>query len=89
MLVLACAWAAVAVTVWWLEFTRLHLKLRIGRFQPFNRKPFNCAPCLPVWLFAAFLAFAIYQGRVELVCYVGTAATTGIIAPIMIKKIRQ
>lgn len=53
-------------------------------WYPFNRKPFNCEPCLPFWLFAVFLPTAIYQ--CEAVAILAAACSAGIITEQIIKR---
>lgn len=98
---LVALWAAVAVTLYSVEFARLHLLLRIrkpghrgGRqngvnafWYPLNRKPFNCEACLPVWLFAVFFHLAIYG--CSYVAFVACAFTAGILTPMILKLIRR
>lgn len=88
--VFASFFAAIAVTIYWIEFTRLYLTIWINGKQPFNRKPFNCEACLPFWLFAAFLPIAIYTYIATMILLVlAMACTAGIVAPLILKQIRK
>lgn len=80
--VLLTLWASLALTIYLIEFVRWH------RLWPvFDRKPFNCEVCLPVWLFAVLLPTAIYPCPYPL--YIAAAATAGIVTPLLIKLIRS
>jgi hypothetical protein len=57
-------------------------------YYPLNRKPFNCEACLPVWLVAVFLPFAIYKCTL-IISGVALAFTAGIVTPIVIKQIHK
>lgn len=77
------AWAAIAFTIYWIDFARIPAKI-----NALNRKPFNCEACLPIWAFAVFLVLAIYVCQ-YIPATIGAACTAGIITPIIIKKISK
>lgn len=74
-------WAAIAVSIYWIEYVR-----GPQRISWLNRKPFNCEACLPFWLFAIFYAIAIY-GYGAACGLIAAACTAGIITPIIIRLI--
>lgn len=80
--ILIAFWASIAVTLYWLEYLR-----GPARFKWFNRKPFNCEACLPVWLFAVFFHLAIYT--CNHVAFIACAFTAGIVTPMILKLIRR
>jgi hypothetical protein len=87
---LISAWAAVSFSLYFQEFTRLYTKIRILGWQPFNRKPFNCEACLPFWLVAAFLPFAIYvHYGVPTLAALATGCSAGIITALITKKVSK
>lgn len=83
-------WAAIAFTIYFQEYARLHLKIRVRGCQPFNRKPFNCETCLPFWLTAVFLLFAIYvRASLQAIAALALACTAGIITERLISYLRK
>lgn len=76
-------WAAVSAAIYLIEFVRWHKHI-----PPINRKPFNCEACLPVWLIAVFLLFAIYMGPLPVIG-IAVMSTAGILTPLLIKLIQK
>lgn len=98
---LVALWAAIAVTIYWLDYVRGPQRFRIKKpsrsttfftkpptyWRPLDRKPFNCEACLPVWLFAVFFHAAIY--KCNHVAFIAVACTAGIVTPMLLKQIRK
>lgn len=75
-------WAAVAFTIYWLEYFRGPHK-----FPALDFKPLNCECCLSVW---SFVVFAIIELHLPgIIQYIAAAFTCGIVAPTLLKLIRK
>lgn len=80
--ILLSMWAAMALTIYWIEFMR-----GPDKFPHLNLKPLNCEVCLPVWLFAAFYPITVYFCTISVL--IAAAFTCPIITLFVLKLLRK